>query len=500
MTKQEVTMTFNGVNLGKYFRITDVRRPVLSEREITTNDAPSVGVNIQRVKRKAKTIEVEFRMLTEDGQSMELLKHELGGVLNVAEAVRVTFSDETDKYYMAIPPKNIEPDTVASWLQKGTLTLLVPDGVAHSTTYKKITEAENKGDRLVFKIENNGNYPAKPIIRVKHKAENGYLGFVNSTGALEIGNPEEADTEEYKRSELLLDYRDNLILNGFTAAVKNRAILNDTSQTLDGTVINTDNAWGRPHLSLGARGGTSGQHAGTLTWDIPRGSDGVAGSLHDYIWWRQIFWLGATSEFGFLKVMVSDTEGRFLYGVETYKRANGLWCEFNILGANGRGGYDILRRFNFLGTHNMDQNPFNEPRGWSDMRRVDDTITFYWFGSYIPITIPQIKGRKSAKIHVAFGSIGDRPIVRHMYLDGLMYRKDNVSAIRDVPNSFQPNSTVEINTETDSALVNGLSASQRIIHGSQWLTLPPKSSTLEVFTSSWCKTKPEVTISFEELF
>ena len=118
MTKQEVTMTFNGVNLGKFFRITDVRRPVLSEREITTNDAPSVGVNIQRVKRKAKTIEVEFRMLTEDGQSMELLKHELGGVLNVVEAVRVTFSDEPDKYYMAIPPKNIEPDTVASWLQK----------------------------------------------------------------------------------------------------------------------------------------------------------------------------------------------------------------------------------------------------------------------------------------------------------------------------------------------------------------------------------------------
>ena len=40
--------------------------------------------------------------------------------------------------------------------------------------------------------------------------------------------------------------------------------------------------------------------AGSLTWDIPADSSGATGSLNDYIWWRQIFWLGATNQYVFV--------------------------------------------------------------------------------------------------------------------------------------------------------------------------------------------------------
>ena len=45
----EVTMSFGGVELSPYLRIIDVRRPIGNPRDVSTNDAPSLGVNVQRV-------------------------------------------------------------------------------------------------------------------------------------------------------------------------------------------------------------------------------------------------------------------------------------------------------------------------------------------------------------------------------------------------------------------------------------------------------------------
>ena len=131
-------------------------------------------------------------------------------------------------------------------------------------------------------MTNNGTVEAFPIIRIKHRAENGYIGLVNKTGAFELGNPEEADTEVVKQSEVLFDYRDSKITNGLSASKKNVAILNDTSQNLVGTVASVD--WsGRKHLFLQNAGGTVGNNAGSLTWDIPADSSGATGSLNDYL-------------------------------------------------------------------------------------------------------------------------------------------------------------------------------------------------------------------------
>ena len=208
------------------------------------------------------------------------------------------------------------------------------------------------------------------------------------------------------------------------------AILNDTSQNLVGTVASVD--WsGRNRLFLQNAGGTVGKNAGSLTWDIPADSSGATGSLNDYIWWRQIFWLGATNQYGFIKLTVSDTNGQFLYGVETYKRAQGLGCEYNFMASDGNGGFKIVKRWTFNGTHEDAQNPFNEPRGASDLKRNDDRVMVYWFGSSNDFVIPEIKGRKSAKIHVAFGAIGNNPLVSHMYLDGICYRKIGRASCRE---------------------------------------------------------------------
>ncbi|VUC64717.1 hypothetical protein [Streptococcus pseudoporcinus] len=69
----------------------------------------------------------------------------------------------------------------------------------------------------------------------------------------------------------------------------------------------------------------------------------------------------------------------------------------------------MLKKWTFTGTHHNHQNPFNEPRGWSDLKRNDEGNGLL-VGSYTTFTIPEIKGRKSAKIHVAFGALGNKTI------------------------------------------------------------------------------------------
>ncbi|HEM3578213.1 TPA: phage tail family protein, partial [Streptococcus suis] len=264
-------MTFNGVDMSRFFRITDIIRPIGNKRSVSTDDAPLLGVNIQQVKRGAKEHTIKFDMKTSTPMEMERLKHELAGVLDVSEPVKITYGDEPDKYYMGMPIDEVSQDNLARWFQRSEFKILIPDGVAHGATYRKFesgTEAVVNRDKMVFTLKNNGTVPAHPIVTVKHNGENGYIGLVNQSGAFELGNREEANSENVKQSELLFDYRDNSILTGFSRAAKNVAINNDRMQGLNST-LNTVSVWGRQHIFLQTPGGTTGYNAGSLTWTIP---------------------------------------------------------------------------------------------------------------------------------------------------------------------------------------------------------------------------------------
>ena len=492
-----IDVTFNGVKLSQYIRVTDVISPIGNDRELTLSENLSIGATVTKMRRGVKEHVIKFDIDTKDAREREELKHVLAGIFDVEKPVKITYSNEPYKYYLGIPHGEVTTERVTRWFNRSEIKLIIPDGVAHSTTYRRFDNGTVSSDKIVFNLVNDGNVPAIPIVTVKHNAENGYIGIVNQTGAIELGNPEEADTEVVKQSEVLFDYRDSKITNGLTASAKNVAILNDTGQNLVGTIGSVD--WsGRKHLFLQNAGGTTGNNAGSLTWNIPTDSSGGVGSLNDYILWRQVFWLGATNQYGFIKLTVSDTNGKFLYGVETFKRAQGLGCEYNFMASDGAGGFKMIKRWTFNGTHEDSQNPFNEPRGASDLKRNDDKVRVYWFGNYNDFIIPELKGRKSAKIHVAFGAIGSKPLVSRMYLDGICYRKDFVPVTKDIPNRYSIGSNVVVNCENDTVTVDGLERIADIVDGSTFPVIPTGNSKLEIYNSSWVGSKPTVTVEFEE--
>lgn len=498
MTK---TMVFNGVDLSRFIKIKDIIRPIGNKRSVTFDNAPSLGVNIQQVKREEKEHTIKFDMIERDGEALERLKHELAGVLNVLEPVKVVYGDEPDKYYMGLPVDEITPENLTRWFQRSEFKLVIPDGVAHSSAYKRFdseSNAKKEGNRLVFDLVNNGTEAAYPIINIKHNAENGYIGLVNNNSAFEIGDRKEADAETVKRSEVLLDFRGDEIADGFSGAVKNVSVTN-SPENLNGTSeLVTVAGKKRVKLREQSSGTYNVSYSTGLSWEIPADSTGEKVSLNDYIFCKLVYQLESINQCGFIKVTVTDISGQFLYGIETYKRYNGLYCGFNVFATDNASGYNFLKTLDFDSSSNKNTNPFATSRGQFELKRNDERVQVYYNGSHYDFAVPEIKGKKSAKIHVTIGAFHGKPIIPHLYLDELMYRKDFVQASRDIPNRYPIGSNVVINSEDDTVYIDGIAKAGEVVDGSQWLSIPPGESKLEMYFSSFIKKKPTVTIEFEE--
>ena len=85
-----------------------------------------------------------------------------------------------------------------------------------------------------------------------------------------------------------------------------------------------------------------------------------------------------------------------------------------------------------------------------------------------------------------------------MYIDELMFRKDFVPMTGDIPNRYPMGSNVVINSEDDTVYIDGIAKAGEVVDGSQWLSIPPGNSKLEMYFSSFIKKHPTVTIEFEE--
>jgi len=495
----EVTMRFNKTDLRDLIEIHDIQREIGNNRSISIDQAPRIGVNIQQQTIDAKYIKVDFSIWSEDRNT---LKHKLAGIFNVDSPKELTFSDEPDKYYLAMPIESISMQETSGRRSTGSIKFIVPDGVAHSSAYKNFNSDENAQstvDKMVFDLVNNGMVEAFPIIRVKHNAENGYIGLVNNNTAFEMGNREEADTETVKRSEVLLDFRGDKIADGFARAVKNSSVTNSRWENITGTseLVTVD---GKKRVKLIEQsGGTYNVSYSTgLSWEIPADSTGQKGSLNDYIFCKLVYQLDSIAQCGFIKVTVTDTSGQFLYGLETYKRYNGLHCGFNVFATNNNNDYNFLKTFDFDSSSDANKNPFAKIRGQFEITRNDERIQVYFNGSHYEFFVPEIKSKKSAKIHVTVGAFHGKPIIPHLYLDELMYRKDFVQVSRDIPNRYPIGSNVVINSEDDTVYIDGIAKAGEVVDGSQWLSIPPGESKLEMYFSSFIKKKPTVTIEFEE--
>lgn len=492
MVKVFKKMTADGIDLSPYFQIKKIHRPSTATITNTVKQYGKRGAQLIEKKYGSKLIKVDIFIKEDILATIDILNS-----IFIREEFKIIFSDRPDKYFIVTLSDISDP---SSEVRNADLTLsfLALDGQEHSTSYKEATNFTEYDDKIVFHLQNNGNKEAFPIITLNHTEENGYIGLVNQLSVFQLGDEEEVDTEPRQHSVVTYNFKENApqdINQGFALAQKNVGIFNDTSQNIDGTLA-VKELWERSHVYLSSYPATTGaNHAGSITFDIPDG-----GSLYDYIWWRQVFWCLDINQLGFIKICVSDENGEFLYGVETIKRKKGLETEYNFMVTDGNGGFkQTPLHWKFKATEFNDHNPFNAPRGWSDITRCDDQVSVFWWGSQYKRTFPELKGRVGAKISIGIGGFDSRPFMSYAFLDEFVYRKDKVNYDFDVPNAFGQGCEVVIDSERDIVTVDNVKNLNIVAEGfDNFPVIPVGPSDLEVHFSSWNTKKPIVKLIYEE--
>lgn len=487
MEKLFPSMSYNGKNLDDILKVLEISRPPTAAISNETRSIGDRGLSFKRHKRSSKIIKVKVWIETNILGTIDTLNDIFSG-----HQAKLFFGDQPDRYYLVVLSKFGEPSRVD---HDATLTLEFEsfDGMAHSTTYKVI-DTPNSPDQLVFDIDNKGNEVALPIITIKNEKENGYISLVNETAAMELGNREEIDGKIVENSVMAFDYRSNKLIfgenDGFAVGEKNREIkywYDNLGGAMDGIY-----KWDRVHLELANYPTSSYSGAANISWPV------TDTTLHERVWWRQVFVCDRTDEFGYMSVVVTDEEDQLLYGATTTKNGGGRRAYYDFYAADGHGGFRKLQGFDFQATEADKDNPFNHTRGYSQIARDDAKLSFYWFGINKEFNIPEIKGKKAARVTVSMGGYKDRRKIEKMYLDDIFFIKNKVTSWSDIPNRYVPGSTIVINSENRTVTVNGIEKADEVVDGSLFPKIPKGKSQMVFGTSSWLKTPPKIKIEFEE--
>lgn len=185
-------MTYNGTDLSELITVQEVLRNVGNERVVSTNDAPNLGLNVTGLKTSAKTITVNFYMKNKFNKyALNQDKHKLACIFHVDKPVKITFDDEPDKYYMGFVQGTPDIEDPIAWLSVLSIEILVPDGVAHSTTYKEFNDAtfidEDADINTGTNILTGGDGPFKPHRTGDYDTFDNFEYFLGTSVYLEKG-------------------------------------------------------------------------------------------------------------------------------------------------------------------------------------------------------------------------------------------------------------------------------------------------------------------------
>ncbi|MDW8759478.1 phage tail family protein [Streptococcus suis] len=488
-----VTFTFNGVNFSELVEVHDIRRDIGNDTSIELGDISNIGSSLISSSEGPKYIEIDFSIWT---PSRNPLKHKIAGLFHTEGVAKLTFSDEPDKYYLAKKTGKVSMRETEGYRSVGTVTFCIPDGVAHSTAYKTFQTPTASGTKLTFDLVNNGNVPAYPIIDVNHTSENGYLGFIcvekdvksgqPMSSMMEIGSREKVTQTPIQRSATVLDYKDMSV--ALSAASRNGAVPGfNKSYTMDFTTVAGPNGSKRlgPVVT-----NYIGEKAGLLTWEIPQNA---SNTVSERIAWNMTVFAPMYSlVLPSITICVSDTNGQFLYGIEYRKSHIGNVYHMLIYTADGSGRTRVVKTQEFSTL----SSPFGLKGDNIEISRSKQTLTVTYPGGTFTVQVPEIKDKVAKQIHAVYTRSGWGEAFFGIH--SLSYRRDFTEQPREVPNRYANGSVVNIDCEKDRIVVNGLDQTNDLVHGSDFLVIPPGKSTLEVYSSDFATSPPRVEIKFEE--
>lgn len=440
-----------------------------------------------------KQIVMEFQIANSTARELSEFRRRMAEILYSNEPKRLIFSDEPTIYYDAIvdgEPVLEEDDMYSS----GSITWLIPDGVAYSTAEKSFTAHQESGYQTLTII--NGGTESVPVsYEITHNHENGFIGIASKYGAIQLGKIEEADGEDYKASEILSEGY-SLFQDDHGTSYQNPE--NTTQGTLE-----VKNVAGYNVMALKGGQATSGYwNGGMKTLTIPADSEGRRGAKNFYCYTQHWFETGLMGQTGAQTIAFLTGKNEVICSMSINKSDTvGNTAHVDWFAPQNK----KIKTLDFQPTA-YEGNPFNLKMGGghNDFLKEGDRLRIFWYGQYYYFTIPEIKDMACEKIQVWIGQWGDRnlgnQLVTRNYLKSIWFRKDNVEKYRDVPNRYKSGDVVYIDGNDTAVYVNGMKRMEDEIRGSKHFLVPPGETEIQFSHSAFSSPPPTIKAKIREAY
>ena len=207
-------------------------REALSPELATYETGIRDGSTLQNKRYPARIITVTYQLIAESNEAFREAYNQLGSILNVEEA-ELIFNDEPDKFFKGTPSEigAVKPGRNAV---TGEFEIYCADPFKYSVVEYEATPTLEDGSIL---IDYNGTYKSFPTLEADFFNEdeasedgetvtsitgNGDCGFVafynEEEKIIQLGDPDEADTESFPKSQTMFTQKFNKSSSWGTAA------------------------------------------------------------------------------------------------------------------------------------------------------------------------------------------------------------------------------------------------------------------------------------------
>ena len=481
-----LAVKFNGVDITKYITVLDgftVHSGTNWDPSCASVSGKS-GESFTHTRYKAKVIPMPFAIKGDINTKYD----EISKVLRVSEPKELIFSNIPDRMFYAIPKGDFEFTEVNKTSGIGTITWLVPDGLAHSTTEKTFEASANSDGVLEATVVNNGTVSVPVSYEIVHNHENGFIGIVSEYGILQYGSVDEADDEAREKSETLLKYTNP---SDYNAMTEGKGILasNDTFP-MTGKLTGYEDGW----LRMQSSGSGSSWHGAARQVTLPADSSGNSGAVNFKLDANILFQTSKATEMGLLELVVGDENGEHLASIHIVKSSKSdSMCSaiFQVQAVEkGRVKYEPNA-----------SSATNSKNGLVSISKSGELFEFVFGGKTYPFRVPEAAEKKGLSITIFIGQYGsDVNPVRNMAFGKMSFRKDKVQYRVDIPNRYADGDVITIDGETTKMYVNGVIALGDEVKGSTHFHVPTGESKIQFYFSDFCDPAPDVTVRIREAY
>lgn len=491
-----ITVTYNNIELTDYFNVLEVERDLLPSRENYSVESPFIhGKSFDGYKYNHREIKVQAILVAENTAELQKVKRELAGVLSVTEPAPLSFSDEPDKYYLAI----LDGTTDVS--QQGgvgavELSFVCYDPFAYSL---EETVIENEGNSVI-PIEYKGTSRVFPVIEAEMTSRSSLTAFINQSGRiLQFGDPDLIDTQVIQQSETLLNVRTMspaLLESGWreNAEIFRHPLMD--GRTLAPT-LPLSFYGGGAGVTVGARGNDRQYHGSSFSRELPADSNGHVGARNFRSTFATLYATGRISQSGLNRLELRDKDDRHVVGVTFYKMSISNNNALVYITINN----DIVHSRNF------------QPTAWNPLTSSNKSFSISKFGADFTITMGNVseggfvfnfqskalENTEVTKIVHFTGNWAETAQQMTNLLMSVNFTKHAVDKIVDAPTLFSEGDVITADTGTGLVYLNGAEQLNMDTLGNEWeqFFLEKGSNEVTVVQSDFASV-PKVKIRFRE--